>query len=113
MNNTKVYGTAGEFKAKQFLQQKKYIVLAMNYRTKMGEIDLIMKDKDTIVFVEVKARNTLAFGYPRESVTPQKQRKIQQIAQLYLMKTKNINKPIRFDVVEILGDNITHIENAF
>lgn len=113
MNNTKVFGTTGEMQTKQFLEQKNYIVLEMNYRTKIGEIDIIAKDKNTIVFVEVKSRNSLAFGYPREAVTPQKQRKIQQIAQLYLMKTKNMDKPIRFDVVEILGKEITHIENAF
>ena len=113
MANTKIYGATGETLAKQYLIEKCYKILETNYETKIGEIDIIAKDKNTIVFVEVKARNSLIFGLPREAVTEQKQYKIQRVAQFYLMKTKNFDKPIRFDVIEILGDMITHIENAF
>ena len=85
----------------------------MNFSCKIGEIDIIAMDKDTLVFVEVKARNTAMFGLPREAVTAKKQYKIRRIAELYLQRYSTLDQKIRFDVIEILGDKITHIENAF
>lgn len=111
--NTKVYGTQGEQLAYEYLTNKKYKILARNYTTKIGEIDLIANDKDTIVFVEVKSRQSVRFGYPREAVTYHKQKKIRQVATQYLLKHKLTYSKVRFDCVEILGDKVTHLENCF
>ena len=70
----KIVGNIGESMAIFYLQKNKYKILDTNYKTKFGEIDIIAKDADDrIIFVEVKARNTARFGYPREAVTTQKQ----------------------------------------
>lgn len=111
--NTHIFGIKGEQIAKQYLLKNKYKILEMNYKNPIGEIDIIAKDKDTIVFVEVKARSSTRFGLPREAVTPYKQDKIHKVALGYLKFTQNLDAPIRFDCVEILGDEITHIKNCF
>lgn len=108
-----VLGVQGEMLAKQFLIEKGYQILAQNYTTKIGEIDIIVKIKDIIVFVEVKDRQTKRFGMPREAVTPYKQNKIRKVAMQYLVAKHLTNSKVRFDCVEILGDTVTHIENAF
>ena len=66
-----------------------------------------------MVFVEVKDRETKRFGLPREAITNHKQNKIRSVAMQYLMFNKISNTKIRFDCIEILGEKITHIENAF
>ncbi|MBQ0017110.1 MAG: YraN family protein [Clostridiales bacterium] len=111
--NTKVLGTKGEVEAKEFLIKKGYKILETNYTTKLGEIDIIAKQKDVIVFVEVKARETLRYGLPREAITPYKQNKIRRVATLYLKIKNQITSKVRFDCIDILGDKITHIENCF
>ena len=111
--NTKIYGIQGETLAKQFLRDKKYSILEKNYTTKIGEIDIIAKKDDIIVFVEVKARNSKRFGMPRESVTIYKQNKIRKVATLYLLKRKLSNAKVRFDCIEVLGDTVTHLEGCF
>ena len=73
MTNTKIYGVTGEQEAKNYLVKKGYKIVKMNFSCKIGEIDIIAMDKDTLVFVEVKARNTAMFGLPREAVTAKKQ----------------------------------------
>jgi len=110
--------TTGGFREKQageFLEQKGYAVLEYNYRTRMAEVDLICKDKDTFVFVEVKYRSNADEGHPFEAVTPAKQRKLRLAALLYLEDRGLIPDltPIRFDVVGILEDELLHLENAF
>ena len=110
----KVKGNIGEGLAEAYLKQKGYSIIERNYKVKLGEIDLICRDKTgRIIFVEVKERSTLKFGYPREAVGIQKQNNIRRVAQLYLMKTNNVNCHTRFDVIEIIAGEITHIENAF
>ena len=84
-----------------------------NYKTKIGEIDIIAKKDDIIVFVEVKDRQTKKYGLPREAITPYKQNKIRVVATQYLMSKRLTNSKVRFDCIEILGDTISHIENAF
>lgn len=111
--NSNPYGLQGEQLATEYLQNKKYKILARNYTTKIGEIDIIAKDGDTIVFVEVKARQTKRFGYPREAITNAKQYKIRQVATLYILKHKLTKSKVRFDCIEVLGDKITHLENCF
>ena len=111
LNN--VVGAMGEVDAAKYLQNKKYKILETNYKNKLGEIDIIALQNKVIVFVEVKNRSTLAFGLPAESVTPQKQYRIRRTAEAYLQKNKMLDSACRFDVIEIVGTHINHIENAF
>lgn len=108
-----VQGMIGEFDASKYLRNKKYKILEQNYKNKLGEIDIIAMDKKTLVFVEVKARQTLAFGRPSEAVDFHKQKKIRSVASLYLVKNNLSDFPCRFDVIEVLDGQINHIENAF
>lgn len=109
----KVVGLTGEQKAVEFLKTKKYKILEMNYKNKIGEIDIIASKKDYIVFVEVKARETRMFGSPCEAVGKLKQQKIRKTAQVYLLQKKLFDFPCQFDVIEIVGEQIYHIENCF
>ncbi len=110
----KVEGLKGELLALQYLKKKKYKILEQNYRNHLGEIDIIAKFKKTYIFIEVKARRTLALGRPSEAVNDAKQYKIKGCATLYQLKNKISEELVRFDVIEIIGDEeINHIENAF
>lgn len=117
INNNKVLNSAkgklGEAKATEYLKSKGYKILVQNFKTKIGEIDIIASKDNFVVFVEVKARKNSDFGLPREAVNYYKQRKIRMVATQYLKSTNKLNTPCRFDVVEILGDKIEHIENCF
>ena len=111
-----IYGKKSEIIAANFLKQKGYKILEVNYKNKIGEIDIIAQDKEYLVFVEVKARISRAFGDPLEAVNYKKQQKIRKVAELYLVVKHKTNANCRFDVVAVLGDedaDITHIENAF
>lgn len=109
----KVEGNIGEVLSVNFLKKQGYKILSINFKTKFGEIDIIAQDKDTIVFVEVKRRETLKFGRPIEAIDYRKELKIKRVAEYYLNKTKNYEANVRFDVIEILGKEISHIKNAF
>lgn len=109
----RVKGDIGENKAVKYLTDKGYEILETNYKNKLGEIDIIAKDDTRIVFVEVKARATAKYGYPREAVNEYKQRKIRMVAESYLKSKRLLNSYIRFDVIEILAENITHLIAAF
>jgi putative endonuclease len=109
----KVMGNLGEQLAQKYLKKQKYKIIETNYQTKLGEIDIIAKDGDTFVFVEVKTRSLIQFGLPREAVTKQKQTKIRQVATQFLKQNKALNAPCRCDVIDILDETITHIKNAF
>lgn len=113
--NKRQIGSEYEAEAASYLEQKGYVILEKNYRTKRGEIDLIAKDGETIVFVEVKYRSTRKYGSPFEAVDARKQRRIVATALYYCAgKHYSLNRPYRFDVIGIDGDGtITHIENAF
>ncbi|MBE7076758.1 MAG: YraN family protein [Clostridiales bacterium] len=111
-----VYGKKSEIIAGEFLKKKGLKILEYNYKNKIGEIDIVAKQKNYIVFVEVKARMSRAFGDPAEAVDFRKQDKIRKVASLYLMEHNLIESNVRFDVVTILGDEnpeINHIINAF
>jgi putative endonuclease len=111
------FGEQGEVIAARYLKKKGYRIIERNYRTKLGEIDIIAKDKDTLVFVEVKSRRTRQFGNPKAAVTPHKQRKISMVALHYLKDKRRGNVSARFDVaaVTISRDKpqIEIIKNAF
>lgn len=109
----KIEGTSGEILAVNLLQKKKYKIVKTNYSNKIGEIDIIAEKDGVLVFVEVKSRSTLAYGRPVEAVDFHKQNKIKKTAELYLMFNHKYENDVRFDVIEIIGDEINHIENAF
>lgn len=108
-------GQAAEEKALNYLQRSGLQLLARNYRCKNGEIDLIMQQDNTLVFIEVRYRQSSRFGSAAESVTSSKQRKLLLTANHYLQKN-GMDRPCRFDVVGVGGKNQTEIEwiqNAF
>lgn len=98
----KQIGAEGEEAAARYLLQNKYTILERNYRCKLGEIDIIAKDRGDMVFIEVKTRSSMDYGLPCEAVNYRKQDKIKKVAQLYLMN-KSIDMNVRFDIVEIIG----------
>lgn len=114
MNNIQK-GKLGEKIATNYLTSKGSKILQTNYRLKFGEVDIIAKINKDIVFIEVKARSNINFGYPAEAVTLKKQRKIRNVAKYYIVKNKLEKASIRFDVIEIYlkEKRINHIENAF
>lgn len=95
-------GKEGEEAAFDFLKEKGYKVLEKNYKTKLGEVDIIAYDKDTLCFIEVKTRNSLRSGSPQEAVSPFKQRQISKAALQFLKKGNFLNKKARFDVVSVM-----------
>ena len=114
MNNIQK-GKLGESIALQYLIKKKSNILETNYRIKSGEIDIIAKINEELVFIEVKSRNSIKFGYPSEAVNYNKIKKIINTAKYYILKNNLSDIPIRFDVIEVyLKDKkINHIVNAF
>lgn len=115
--NKRAQGAIGENLAAEFLEKNGYLILQRNYRFERGEIDLVAKDGDELVFVEVKARTSKAFGSPEEAVTPEKQKQIRNVAEGYLFEHEIENQACRFDVVAIHYMNgnpiIKLIRNAF
>ena len=117
LNSRQRYGKESESLALRTLKKKGYDILETNYVTKVGEIDIVAKDGDVLVFVEVKARKTVRYGDPKYAITPHKKKKI-SMAALYYLKEKGLMKEkARFDVVAIQSAvNPTKIEivrNAF
>lgn len=110
--NKKIKGDEGEKRAFNYLIARGYQIIAKNYRCPYGEIDLIAKDQDTYVFVEVKYRKSIKYGYPREAVNGYKRQKIYKTA-LWYISSYQLDSSFRFDVIEILGDHIEHIADAF
>ena len=110
-------GKAGEDLAVEELERRGYAIVARRYRTRHGEIDIVARDGDTTVIVEVKARATGEFGTAAEAVTPWKQRRLVSMAVDYLARQNLSDRPCRFDVVAIddLGTNtsITVYQSAF
>lgn len=111
------FGQYGEALAARYLKKLGYKILCVNYRTRFGEIDIIAKDKETVVFVEVKSRSSSAYGGPKYAITPAKRKKISINALHYLKSTDQMNAKARFDVVTVLSENrkadVEIIKNAF
>jgi putative endonuclease len=115
---TQALGLAGEEIACSYLRQKKYDILTRRFRMFRGEIDIVARDGETLVFVEVKARADESFGRPEEAVTPGKQRQIRKIALGYLVDHHPGEVDCRFDVIAILfgeGNDyrLEHFKDAF
>lgn len=110
-------GRLAEMKVCDYLQKKRYVLLDVNYSSRFGEIDLIMKKGKYICFIEVKMRNSNSIAEPKEFVDKVKQQKIIKTAQLYL-SSHSFNLQPRFDVAEVFSENnclksIKYLENAF
>ncbi|NWF93410.1 MAG: YraN family protein [Syntrophaceae bacterium] len=113
----KELGKKGEELALRFLRKKGYHIIERNYVCKMGEMDIIAKEKDTLTFIEVKTRTSTAFGPPQLSVNAAKQMQLSKVA-LNFLKEKGLGEAkARFDVVAILlgpkGAEIDLIKDAF
>ena len=117
MLNKREVGGYGEQLAEKHLVANGYQISTRNFRIASGEIDLIAYKDKTVVFVEVKYRKNLSRGYPAESVTKAKQRKIRRLAEYYIYKNNLRNVDFRIDVIQIIDDGVNpiidHIENAF
>lgn len=111
--NKRSVGSAGESAACGALTKAGLTILERNWRRPTGEIDIIAKDKRTIVFVEVKTRSSLKFGRPSEAVDRTKQLHILRTAMLYLAEKGLEDVPVRFDIVEVLPNSIRHLRAAF
>lgn len=111
-------GAWGESITADYYRKKGYEICAANFRTRQGEIDLIVKNKTCLVFVEVKTRSENSIDSPGASVTPLKQKRIILAAGQYLSQCQLSDPPVRFDVVEIIKTHsgefkLNCIENAF
>lgn len=120
MGRNNIVGAWGEALAAAYLQKKKYKILASGYRCRFGEIDLIVADRQNLVFVEVKLRKNNRFASAMEFVDRHKQERLRTTAELYLSQNPTELQP-RFDVIEIYAPQglqtekpiINHLEDAF
>lgn len=120
MKNSNLSGRWGEALAAEFLRKRRYEIIAVNYRSRFGEIDLIASNKKYLVFVEVKLRKSERFAQALEFVDAKKQSRIRTTAELYLSEHETNLQP-RFDVIEIYAPDgpstkrpqLYHLEDAF
>jgi putative endonuclease len=110
-------GKEGESIAISYLREQGFTILEHNYKTRLGEIDIIVRQRDTIAFVEVKSKKTDGYIHPKYSVTKEKQKRISRVALYYLKATKQTGCKARFDVVTVISGfskpKIDWIQNAF
>lgn len=112
--NKRKTGSTYENRACEYLENNGFKVLERNFRCRTGEIDIIGLDNGTYVFVEVKYRKSTSFGHPTEAVTYKKQQTICRVANFYrLYKKLAETASFRFDIISILGSDITWYKNAF
>ncbi len=113
----KKVGADGEDQAAKYLKAKGYRIIEMNWHCWLGEIDIISKDADTLVFCEVKTRSNQSLGHPLEAITVSKQEKLRRLGEAYIQVTPNNDTPLRFDVISIIangdGNSLEHIKDAF
>ena len=111
--NKRAEGSRYEQTAGEYLEEQGYEIICFNYRCRTGEIDIIAKDGEYLVFCEVKYRTGPGKGSPLEAVDARKQRKIFQAAMYYLTEHHISDVPCRFDVIGIEGTRIQLVKNAF
>ncbi len=95
-------GLDGEQLAVEALTARGYVVLARRYRTRFGELDIVARDGDALVFVEVKARRGVTFGQPADAVHWRKRRRLARLAEAFIAEARLHHLPCRFDVVAII-----------
>ncbi len=101
-------GQIGEKTAREHLEKLGYTIVETNYRCPLGEIDIIAREKGTVVIVEVRTRTGLAFGVPEESITADKSRRLHRLALHYLKSVYGRDIPCRIDMVAVMLDRATH-----
>ncbi len=111
-------GKRGEDAAVRYLELRDYEIVERNWSCRFGEADIIARDGDALVFVEVKTRSSIDHGFPEEAVTPTKRAKYEKIAAMYSRECNDLDIPLRFDVIAILvtGSDralLRHHINAF
>lgn len=110
-------GNMGEEKASNFLIQDGYSILARNFRTNQGEIDIIAKKNEEYIFIEVKTRTSIKYGEPIEAINKNKKKHIVNASKYFICKNKLNNKYIRYDIIEVYINKksqlINHIKNVF
>jgi putative endonuclease len=107
-------GLAGEELARKYLKREGLKILDVNFHARMGEIDIIARDRDTIVFVEVKSAGGPAFGDPATWIPPRKQKRIIQASLVYVMAKGLAVAPVRFDIITVNPDKkVFHVRDAF
>lgn len=112
-DNKRETGSRYERIAGAYLESHGYKIIQYNYRCRLGEIDIIARDGTYLVFCEVKYRKDERKGYPAEAVDHRKQTVLARCAMCYVAAKRLAGMPCRFDVIGILGEEITHIKNAF
>lgn len=100
--NKRRFGTIGEKIAQNYLKNREYEILETNFYTKKGEIDIVSKKDNCIIFVEVKTRNNLEYGTPGMSVNFTKKKHIKNAAKIYIYVNKLYGYNVRFDVIEVI-----------
>lgn len=120
MTKEKLLGAFGEAAAAAYLRKKRYHILGMNYHCPQGELDVIARQRDTVVFAEVKLRREGGFASAAEAVTVSKQRKLRLAAEAWLAENELDDVPCRFDVIEVYLEReggrvkeIIQLEDAF
>lgn len=106
-------GHAAEKAAVALLRSRGYRILETNYRCAQGELDIIARDRDELVFVEVRSRASARHGDAMDAVGPAKQRQVARVAQAYISREAPVFESSRFDVVAVTGDQVEHITDAF
>lgn len=116
-NYNKNLGDKGEFEATKYLEMLDYTIIARNYITINGEIDIIAKDKNEYVFIEVKTRTSKEYGVPVEAINKHKKSHILRASEYYIYKNGLNSEFIRFDIIEVYINQknkfINHIKNVF
>lgn len=114
MNTKQQIGAYGEEVAVRYLKQKGYKILERNFYCKQGEIDIIAKDKNYMIFIEVKTRSNLFYGNPASAINNIKQNHMYRVAKYYLYINNNMNHLVRFDAIEVYVDKnrakVNHIK---
>jgi putative endonuclease len=108
------FGAFGEERASEYLRRRGFEILARNVRTAYGEIDIIARDGETVVFVEVKSRRGRQGGTALEAVDARKRKRLSRLALAFLARAGWLDRPARFDVIAVASDGAcTHVANAF
>ena len=112
--NTRRFGIIGEKIAQDYLRNNGYDILETNFYTKRGEIDIIAKNDNYIIFIEVKTRTNMKYGTPAMAVNSTKRKHIKSVAKTFLYLNKLYGYDVKFDVIEVFMNNgkckINHIE---
>lgn len=117
MNQKQSLGKYGENCAAEYLQDRGYVILERNWRCRLGEIDLVAKDRGKLVFVEVKTRNGGGYGHPFEAITPAKISRMRKLVAEWCAATKTTSVEVRLDAISVLVRDgkvaIEHLKHVF